>query len=245
METQYTTLIERYFDEQLSQTEIAEYNQLLESNEDFQKEVELFEKAHQVVRLKHISDMKERVRNIRQAQTEASTSGGLGLMKIAASILLIAAVSIGFYAQQFETGKLYQEAYSPAGDYITNMDAEMTPLEKAMEFYNKGDFETAIDAFATIEGKDPRNQEAKFYLGQSLLQAGQNEQAIETLLEVSGDYHPEALWYAALTQLKTGKEADALETLNHIIDENEDEAFVLKARGLKSKLESPLRKLVF
>lgn len=245
METQYTTLIERYFDEQLTPSEIAEYNQLLETNEDFQKEVELFEKAHHVIKLKHISDIKDRVQSIRKGQQIQSRSSNFSGLKIAASILLIAVVSIGFYAQQYDTDKLYRDAYTPAGDYITNMDAEMSPLEQAMELYNKEEFETAIDAFATIEGKDPQNQVAKFYLGQSLLQAGQNEQAIETLLEVSGDYHPEALWYAALTQLKIGYEADALETLDHIIDENEDEAFVLKAKDLKSKLTSPLRKFVF
>jgi len=244
METQYTTLIERYFDEDLSPAELSEYQELLETNEDFQKEVALFEKAHHVIKLKHISDMKDRVQSIRQKQTTTAKSSNFSGLKIAASILLLAVVSIGFYAQQFDTDKLYQDAYTPAGDYITNMDAEMSPLEQAMELYNKEEYEQAIDAFATIEGKDPQNQVAKFYLGQSLLHNEQNEQAIETLLEVSGDYHPEALWYAALTQLKIGKEADARESLDHIITENEDEAFVLKAERLLKKLDSPLRNFV-
>ena len=40
-------------------------------------------------------------------------------------------------------------------------------------------------------------------------------------------------------------EAAALQSLEHIISENKDEAFVIKAEKLKRKLNSPFRKLVF
>ena len=243
METQYTTFIERYFDKDLTATELIEYQELLETNLDFQKEVELFEKALKAIKLKHISDMKDHVRSIRNKKINSSTSSKLGWMRIAASIVLLAVVGLGFYAQQYKASKLYENAYAPAGDYITNMDADMSTMEKAMELYNKEELTAAIEAFAEIENTNPENQVAKFYLGQSLLQAGQDEQAIKTLSQVSGDYHPEALWYVALTQLKMGNETAALESLDHIIEENRDEAFVIKAGRLKRKLNSYFRKL--
>lgn len=244
METQYTTFIERYFDEDLTSVELIQYQELLETNLDFQKEVELFEKALKAIRLKHISDLKDRVQSIRNKKINSSKSSNFGWMRIAASVMLLAVVGLGFYAQQYKASKLYEEAYTPAGDYITNMDADMSTMEKAMELYNKEKFTAAIDAFAEIENTNPENQVAKFYLGQSLLQAGQDEQAIKTLSELSGDYQPEALWYVALIQLKIGTETSALESLERIISENEDEAFVIKAERLKRKLNSPFRKLV-
>jgi TolA-binding protein len=245
METKYTTLIERYFDKELSPEEIAQVAKFRERDVDFQKEFELFEKANKVISLLTISDLKEEIKVLREHKISNSQKvSSLRGMKVAASILLLAVVGVGFYAQQFSSKSIYDNSYFPAGDYITNMDAEMSTMEKAMELYNKESFLAAIDAFAEIGNTNPENQVAKFYLGQSLLQAGQDEQAIKTLSEVSGDYQPEALWYVALTQLKMGNDAVALETLERIISANKDEAFVIKAKGLKRKLNSPFRKLL-
>ena len=47
METKYTALIERYFDNELSPEEIAQVVKLNETEVDFQKEFELFEKANE------------------------------------------------------------------------------------------------------------------------------------------------------------------------------------------------------
>jgi TolA-binding protein len=245
METKYTALIERYFDNELSPEEIAQVVKLNETEVDFQKEFELFEKANEAIKLLTLSDLKEDIKVLREKQTENTPRfRSLSWMKVAASILLLAVVGVGFYAQQFSNESIYDSSYVTADDYITNMDAEMSAMEKALELYNKKDFSAAIDAFTEIENTNPENQVAKFYLGQSLLQAGQDEQAIKTLSQVSGDYHPEALWYVALTQLKMDNEAAALQSLERIISENKDEAFVIKAERLKRKLNSSFRKLV-
>jgi TolA-binding protein len=245
MKTKYTALIERYFDNELSPEEIAQVAKLNETEVDFQKEFELFEKANEAIKLLTLSDLKEDIKVLREKQTENTPRfRSLSWIKVAASILLLAVVGVGFYAQQFSNESIYDSSYVPADDYITNMDAEMSAMEKALELYNKKDFSAAIDAFAEIKNTNPENQVAKFYLGQSLLQAGQDEQAIKTLSQVSGDYHPEALWYVALAQLKMDNEAAALQSLERIISENKDEAFVIKAERLKRKLNSSFRKLV-
>ena len=247
METKYTPLIERYFDEELTSEEISEVQRLNETDVDFQKEFQLFEKANKAIKLLTIKDLKEEIKEIRQ-EIKASNQpkqSSFGFMKIAASIMLIAMAGIGFYSQNFSNQNLYEESYTPVGDYITNMDDDMTEMEKAIELFNKEDFNGALEAFAAIERAEPLNQEAKFYFGQSLLNTDKNEQAITALSEVTGDYRAEALWYAALTQLKINKEFNAKSTLNKIVSEKTDSAFVIKAEKLKSKLNSPLRKLVF
>jgi len=188
--------------------------------------------------------MKDRVQSIREKQISSSKTSNFGWMKVAASVMILAVVGLGFYSQSYSNEKLYEDAYTPAGDYITNMDSEMSDMEKAIELFNKERFSEAVNAFAKIESREPLNQEAKFYLGQSLLQGNQQEQAIATLSEVTGSYRAEALWYAALTQLKSSKEEeDAKATLNKIIIEKTDSAFVIKAEKLLNKLNSPLRRL--
>ena len=242
MDTQYTPLIERFFDGELSPTEVKQYEELLETNEEFQKEVDLFEKAIKLLRLKNISDLKDSVQRIDASRSKSTST--VGWMKIAASIMLLAVVGMGFYSQKFSNDNLYKDAYSPANDYITNMDADLTSIEKALELYNTKQYPEAVGAFTTIELSEPQNQIAKFYLGQSLLQMDQMEQAIKTLDKVSGDYWSEAKWYVALALLKQGKEAEAKKILLDIMDADEDEAFVLKAERLQNKINSPLRKFV-
>ena len=243
--TPHTTLIERFFDKQLSATEIAEVAILRKTNAAFEQEYLLFEKAHKVARLYTISRLKEQVRAVAGSKKTVSITSPFGWMKIAASITLLAVVGLGFYAQQFSDSNIYKGAYTPAADYITNLDESLSPMEKAMEWYNVGDFAKAIDAFAAIENEDPKNQEAKFYLGQSLMQKGEIDQAVVTLSEVSGDYRPEAQWYVALAYLSIGNETATLSTLETIIKTNADEAFVQRAQHLKNKLTSPFRKLAF
>jgi len=166
-------------------------------------------------------------------------------MKIAASIMLIAVVGSVFLAQNsYSNQSLYEYAYTPVGDHISDLGDGKSFMDKAMEFYNKKEYKQAIDAFAAIENAEPKNQVAKFYLGQSLLLDGQSKQGTNTLLEVSGDYQPEAHWYAALAQLKADNTEDCIKTLNEIITTNKDATFVNKAKKLKVKLGSPLRKLL-
>jgi predicted Zn-dependent protease len=247
METKYTLLIERHFDGELSTEETSEVQRLNETDAEFQKEFQLFEKANRAIKLLTIKDLKEEIKAIHQSEkfSNEPKKSSFGFMKIAASIMLIAMVGIGFYSQNYSNQNLYEENYAPVDDYITNMDPLMTEMEKAMELFNKQDYNGALEAFASIERAEPLNQEAKFYFGQSLLNIGENDQAITTLSEVTGSYRAEALWYAALTQLKTSKEEDAKATLNKITSEKTDTAFVLKAERLLNKLNSPLRKLVF
>jgi len=245
METKYTSLIERYFDQLLSPEEVDKVEQLKKTDSDFLQEFELFEKAHQALKLSTIIDLKAEIKGIHQKMDSSKRVGKIVKLRwvgIAASILLL--VGFGFYAQDFSNQSLYSEAFTPVGDYITNMDNDLSELEKAMELFNKQQFDSSGQLFSKIYATTG-NQVALFYEGHAHYQVGRLEQAIKILNKVSNNYKPEAQWYIALAHLKMGDDANAIETLNVIINNNQDEAFVLKAKKLKRKLTSPIRKLVF
>lgn len=242
----YTELIERYFDGLLTTEEQSRFEELQATDSEFQAEFAVFEKAQMILELDALRELKENARKLDKEISIVPKKNSTNWMKIAASILLLAVVGATFYAQNsYSNEGLYEMAYTPAGDHISDLGGGKTALESAMQFYNKKEYKDAIDAFAAIESAEPQNQVAKFYLGQSLLFDGQNTQGINTLLEVSGDYQPEARWYASLAQLQGDDENGCLETLNQIIEADQDATFVNKASKLKAKLNSQLRKLVF
>lgn len=245
METKYTTLIERYFDQLLSPEEIAEIEQLKKTDSDFLQEFELFKKTYQAVELSTVINLKAEIKGIHQKMDSPTKSAKIVQLRwigIAASILLLA--GFGFYAQQFSNQNLYSEAFTPVGDYVTNMDNDLSALEKAMEMFNKQQFDSASQLFHKIYATTG-SQVALFYEGHTYYQTGRLQHAIKILNKVSNNYKPEAQWYVSLAYLKMEDNTNTIKTLNAIINDNQDEAFVIKAKKLKGQLTSPLRKLVF
>jgi tetratricopeptide (TPR) repeat protein len=244
METKYTEFIERYFDGLLSPEELRDFDRLKKTDQVFQEELDLFEKTHKALRLHTINSLKSEIRQIHKSTGTAKQSKVLPLIRygIAASVLLL--VGIGFFAQQYSNQNIYEESYIPVGDYITNMDNELSDLEKAVTFFDQQQFDSAVVAFQQIYF-ETGDQLALFYQGQSLYQKGELTQAIECLRRVSNNYEPEAQWYVALAYLKMDNAEKTLQVLDRIISKNEDEKFVLQAKTLKQKLQHPLRKLVF
>lgn len=244
METKYTEFIERYFDGLLSAEEMKDFDRLKSNDEEFLKELELFKKANQAVRLSTIISLKSDIKQIHKDMEEVKKPRIISLIRIgvAASILLV--VGIGFYAQSYSNRNLYNEAFSPVGDYITNMDDEFTDMEKAMELYDRNQFEKAKLLFTQVYDSTG-DQVALFYVGHCEYQAGNMQKAIQDLSKVSNSYESEAQWYIALAYLKINDVDRSINMLDNIIDGNQDEKFTVKARQLKEKLSSPLRKLVF
>ncbi len=245
MDTQYTTLIERYFDQLLSPEEELRFEQLKKTDPDFQAEFELFEKSHQALKLATIVHLKEEIKELHDNLPTSSNRPviyRLGRLSIAASLLCI--VGLTWYAQQFSNSNLYENAYTPVGDYITTMDNEFSDIEKAMKLFNDKNFDEATASFQRIFNQTGE-QVALFYTGQSLFQANKPEEAITVLNQVTTNYKAEAQWYIALAYLKLDKDIKAQKVLEKIISEQEDDAFVLKATKLKDQLSSPFRVIAF
>jgi hypothetical protein len=242
----YTLLIERYFDGLLTAEEHTQFDQLKATDSDFQTEFAVFEKAQMILELDALRELKENARNLDKEVSIASKKTSYNWMKLAASILLLAVVGSLFYTQNtYSNESLYQDNYAAAGDHISDLGSGKTALESAMQFYNLKKYPEAIGAFEEILSTESENQAARFYLGQSQLLDNKSKTGIATLRQVTGDYRPEALWHVALAQLQLDKEKATIATLSSIIESNEDQTFVKKAKKLKAKLESPLRKFVF
>ncbi len=238
MDTEYTRLIERFFDQTLSTKEVDRVHQLLKTNDDFKQEFERFEQSHKIVDLFAQSELK---RTIAKMDKKTTHNSSLKWLKVAAGMVIVATTSLVLYAQLYlsET-KIVARHFQIAEDYVTNLDSELTPLESAMQFYNTGQYEKAFEALSSID-----QEQAYFYKGQCLLQLNNPDGAIIEFDMVNGLLKPEAMWYTSLAFLKLGKEIECRTVLSLIIKENNDALFVNNALQLMEELQNPLRVLVF
>lgn len=245
MDTKYTDLLERYFSHSLSSNEIKEVEELLRNNEEFKLEYELFEKAIQVAKLHTISGLKQDIREIRESANIPKTRLISPWLKIAASVILLAVIGTGFYAQTYSNDSLYVQAYVPVSDYITNLDNDLSSLEKAVSLYNTEEYQGASEIFKTIASlENSESHIASFYLGICYMQMDKMDEAVEVLQRVQGPFKSEAQWYLALAHLKLDHDDVSIVTLKSIVADNSDEAYVIKAQTLLNHLNNPLRNLV-
>ena len=244
MKENYRDLIERYFDDQLSEEERGEVERLRTSNVDFQQEFELFEKANKAVKISTLLDLKADVKSIHQEMKAPKQGKSINLKwwSLAAGIALL--VGLWSYAQQFSNANIYADAYTPVEDYVTNMDQTVSEMERAMELLDHKDYDKAISAFEKLYSSTG-NLTALFYEGHCYYEVGEYTKAIDHWNKVTNEYQPEAQWYTALVYLKLDDVERAKASLNQIVEAAADEKFVLKAKELNSKLSSPFRVLVF
>ncbi|MCB9260954.1 MAG: tetratricopeptide repeat protein [Flavobacteriales bacterium] len=236
----YETLIEKYFDGVISPDELTLYKKLYAQDENFRKEVALFEAAHNVANAQTLADLKDQIRQFDKPIDKQS----YGWLKYAASLLIVGAAGLILYANwQLTESKIYRSSYSSVPDYVTVLGGEKSLVDSAMEYYNTQQFEKAAKVFQTIQ---PANDTTLFYGGMCFMELSEPEKAIENLGKVKGMWFDIAQYNLALAYLNLKQNEKAENVLSKLIESNStDEVIKRKGQKLLNKLRNPLRKLVF
>lgn len=242
MEERWTQLIERFFDNALSDADAIEFDQLFENDEAFKKEALLTERAIKVTKLNAQKELTDKIRALDHSLRSRS---GTSWIRAAVAVIIVGFVGLVFYAQRFNNDNLYSSSFSPLADEITNLDDSITDLEQAISFYNLFDYNEAAYRFKSIMDTDPDNQTAAFYYGNCLLLMDDYQNALGVFESLNDMYYWEGQWYLALTYLKLNQEDKTKEILSRIVRESDDEAIINRASHLQKSLNSPLRKLAF
>ncbi|MEP3209328.1 MAG: tetratricopeptide repeat protein [Maribacter sp.] len=234
-------LLTNYFSNQLTQEERKMFDELLDSDAefkarfDFEQNLQRAIKAeeNQNVKAKLISFEKEIAREIPKSSLKKSYRS----LAIAASITLLMGLAwIGYIDG---TSNKYEELYAqnfqeyPNTVYaITRSGSEESLERNAFVAYESGDYDAAIEKFEQIpsEVKQPY---IDFFLGQSYLNAGKNDQAKayfrETIVKAD-NFVAESHWYLAMIALKEKDITEAESELKKLIngyDYNKEKAVAL------------------
>ncbi len=117
------------------------------------------------------------------------------------------------YAANFET-------YPNTVYTITRGDGDQSLERDAFAAYEASDYEKAVTAFLDLKTKGGSTH-ADFYLAQSYLYLGKDQEAIESLKGVilnDTEFKAEAHWYLSLAYLKSKDKIKAMATLKDLIE---------------------------
>ena len=221
-------LIEEYLSGKLSTEDKKKFRTRLLNdpafNHEFQelKEIRLHVRQNARVEIKNLFDEFET--SIEKEETTKDQTVMKKVISIAASIILIAAISyIGLTDFNPPSNQeLFDEhftSYVGLTGQVRGAAEEMTLEKQALNAYDGGDYISSEEMLSQLVASEP-NAMNYFYLGMSQLELGKTEDAVKNLNTVINNYSSfkeQAKWFLALSHLKNEDEDAALGTLANII----------------------------
>lgn len=241
-------MIEEYLSGKLSAEDKRKFRARLLNdpafNQEFQelKEIRLHVRQQSRVDIKSLFDEIET--NIEKEETTKDQTVMKKVISIAASIVLIAAISyVGLSDFSQPTNEtLFTEHFSTYhslnGQVRGAMDETLSLKDKAFRTYDAGDFYSSEELLSSLVAAEPSAMNY-FYLGMSQLEIGKTDDAIKNLNTVINNYNSfndQAKWYLALSLLKNEEEDATLGALANIINNKSD---------YKAKAEALLKEMGF
>jgi hypothetical protein len=207
-------LINKYFEKTLTERELVEFNQRLETEVEFKAEFEFQKSVQSAIRSKERAEIKNLVASFEKPKQQN------GWWKYAAAAVV---VIIGGWVifQQFlskpNPSELYLSYYQTYPNVIApnvRGESEETLKTKAFAAYDAGDFQTSAQLFGKL--KEQVNEDyATFYAGISYLEINKPEKTI-ALFEnkkfngANAQLENYRQWYLALAYLKTNQKEKAI-----------------------------------
>lgn len=222
-------LLLRYFSKQLTEEQEKTFHELLETDEEFKAQFEFENDLKCVIKKNENENLKQKLvdfeKGIDRSKQSSNSKSSFKYWSMAASIALL--MGLGWFAYNTFSGPDYGELYAanfeayPNTVYtITRSDGEQSLERDAFAAYEAGDYEKAVTAFLDLKTKGGTTH-TDFYLAQSYLHLGKDQEAIEALKRVilnDMGFKAEANWYLALAYLKSEDEVNAITTLNRHIE---------------------------
>ena len=222
-------LLYRYFSDQLTDDEQLLFNDLLEKDLEFKAQFEFENDLKRVINKNQKQNLKQKLigfeKEIEAKNKSISSKPRLKNWSIAASIALL--IGLGWIAYSTFSGPDYDnlyvanfETYPNTVYTITRSDADQSLERNAFAAYEASDYEKAAAAFLDLKTKNG-SIHINFYLAQSYMHLGKDNEAIEILKSVilnDMEFKAEAHWYLALAYIKTKDEVKAVAMLNNLIE---------------------------
>lgn len=216
-------LIEKYLDGDITQEEMKEFEQKLQSSREFDDELRLQEMVKSAITASAKAKLKKELRTLLQKTRTEKVRKPVPrrVYWIAASIVAIFSVTLVFTQMNQPEERLFKEFYSPYPITPSTRGDDLSLYINALVLYNEGSFQKALPLFEEIIGAHPEDFSAQVILGNCHLNLGDVETAKEVFQQVrkngTGQSKSEATWYMALILLKEEKNEEAIKLLDSLI----------------------------
>ncbi|SFU20184.1 hypothetical protein SAMN04489724_0262 [Algoriphagus locisalis] len=210
MKSDQEVLIDGYLSNSLTALQKQEFNKLMSEDQQFAEEVAFHEKMKVAIRLEERERLKARFNTL---DPQSNTKK---MWWYAAAAILFFGIMGWWGSAQFsrDSENLYYSYFEPYPNVvepIVRSDAEQSGLSaQAFAWYEKGEYEKANDAFATLFEENQKAADL-FYQAISLMALDRSAEAIPLLEQQKEEdsFYEAAQWYLALAYLKEGQESQA------------------------------------
>ncbi len=209
---------EKYFEGKMTSEEKAAFEAKLSVNSDLEEDWQTFNTAINGLEL---HEVKKKLKLIHEQQQYKGKQVFFTPRKllVAASFSILAVCLSWLFLIQFSEKDIYQSYFEPYPSIYVLRDRSSSPFQNAMEYYSKEEYTTVISYLEKITPSDENYNKARFYLGVSLLAAGQTTKSIEVLNWVQNTdtaYAQLAKWYLGLAYIKEDNVALAQKAFSSI-----------------------------
>ncbi|HYC85533.1 MAG TPA: tetratricopeptide repeat protein [Chryseosolibacter sp.] len=216
-------MIDRYLADDLDPSEKELFERRLSENSLLRSHLGVVKQAIEGIQANADRD---RIRNLHRtyATQETTRQRFRYISGIAASLLILAVSTFLVLRNQAHKAEAYRAYFTPYPSPIHVRGATRNDHPEAIKFYDRQQFEAAIQAFNRVP-VDRRTNEMKFYHAVSFLGNGQPAGALPILEELQSDpesYAEPVRWYLALSYLQLDQDEQA-KTLLLQIDQGEFE----------------------
>jgi tetratricopeptide (TPR) repeat protein len=217
-------LLERYFENKLSQEEALLFQNYLETDASFAEEFAFQKNVKKAITLNERADLKQKLQSF---ETPKSAKKWLSKWSVAASIAVVLGAGYWFMNQSSNNIELYEDYYQSYPNVVApTVRGENSEDIKSEAFYeyDNGNYEKSLVLFSKIYETD-KDDYALFYKALSQMELQKTTEAIATFkqfdLGKNNAFTPFVKWYLALAYLKEKQQNKAIPLLKSLT-ENEN-----------------------
>ncbi len=226
--SKYSDKIQKYLANELSSSELAEFEDLIKSDLELQDEIRLYRKVSDSLSDPSLENFKNELEMIHKEQYGSQTNYVKHIRPwylVAASILVL--ITIGslhlFQSGNVNLQDMFNKYYAPIETNVSrSLNDEADVFNKGIEAYTSGNYNLALSYFNEAIQLDNTNMAAHLYSGICGIELENIDLAknqFETIIKMDDPFYvQEAEWYMALILLRTEEIKTATSQLMSIID---------------------------
>jgi TolA-binding protein len=247
------TLVERYFDAELNEDELKNFNARITQDDTFKALVHREKIIIGAIRNQGLIDNLQYLKTIEEKLEHEHPTMQTSRIKpwhyyaAAACIVLVLAVKFLLPSQQTSSDELFAAYFTPYSNVFEptvrsaepqkSADQSAEKRSEAFQAYERGEYQRASILFTQLL-KEQNESSVLFLLGNSNLMIGKVREAQEnfvTLIRDFDDLDLQAKWYLSLSYLKSGDTENARKILKELGET--EVSYASKAKELLEKVD--------
>lgn len=216
------SLIVKFFENSLSEKERLEFENLMESDSEFQEEVQLREALKDAITKQDRNNIKQELQSF---ESSSDKNAPFINWRIAASIVILIGLSAFWFLRTntLNSEELFVQYFEPSRNLVQPIVRGESPKDiksQAFTAYETKNYEEALSYFDQMLEQN-NDKTISFYKANVLLELNKTEEAITIFndnLKTSDSLEVKNKWYLALALLKINDIEQAKKQLQDLVD---------------------------